>query len=796
MKHIIMSLCGLFISTQLFSQNSSLKGRVLDPENGRPLAGASVQLKNNTVITDEAGNFSIPCSDSSEIVISYVNYQPYVIKHVACGSEITVNMQQASQALNEVEITATSNSNKALLYQPQSIVKLSETELKRGNGLFLDDAINTNIPGVYMERRTSSAGQQFNIRGYGNGARGTNGVNSNFDTQGSKVYLNGIPVTDAEGITLMDDIDFGSVSNVEVLKGPSGHLYGLAIAGVVNLKTRQAEKGKVSVGQDALFGSYGLKRLTTHVELGGERSSVLINYGKQTFDGFMPHTAAHKDFVNVVGQFKPNEKQTIGTYVGFSNSYDERNGELTIGQYDTLNYSGNPSYIKNNAHSKIISFRAGVSHTYLFNKHFSNTTTVFGSGVNNNATSAGGYTDKLPVNYGFRTTLDLHYDLGTRFNISGITGMEAQEQDASTIGANMVADSSNLAGYNIVGSMRSNQATVSRTSTLFTDWTLNMPYAISLTAGVGLSNMYIELNDRFYVAANNKPVTRIPTRYKTSYNNMAAPHFALNKVISKQLSVYASYSMGYKAPVSSYFYIPTTGELNTALKPEVAQQYEAGVKGSLLKDKLQFQVAVFNAVFSNKMTAVAVPLNSVTTAYSYMVNGGAQNNKGLEVLVKYTAYQSETGIIKALKPFANFCYSDFKYENFKFQTLNAARTQVIETDYSGKTVAGVPPITANAGLDLLFKYGFYANVNYSYRDAMYFTSDNLNKTKAFGLLNAKAGFHYLFFKHLDAELHFGANNIAGTQYYYMVFLNQLPDAYLPAPNEINYFGGINLKYTF
>jgi iron complex outermembrane recepter protein len=30
----------------------------------------------------------------------------------------------------------------------------------------------------------------------------------------------------------------------------------------------------------------------------------------------------------------------------------------------------------------------------------------------------------------------------------------------------------------------------------------------------------------------------------------------------------------------------------------------------------------------------------------------------------------------------------------------------------------------------------------------------------------------------------------------MVFLNQLPDAYLPAPNEINYFGGVNLKYTF
>jgi iron complex outermembrane receptor protein len=130
-----------------------------------------------------------------------------------------------------VEITATSNPNKALLYQPSSITKLSPLELKRGTGLFLDDAINSNVPGVTMNRRTVSAGQQFNIRGYGNGVRGTNGINSNFDGQGYKVYLNGIAVTDAEGITLMDDIDFGSVGSVEVTKGPAGTLYGLPLQG-------------------------------------------------------------------------------------------------------------------------------------------------------------------------------------------------------------------------------------------------------------------------------------------------------------------------------------------------------------------------------------------------------------------------------------------------------------------------------------------------------------------------------------------------------------------------------------
>ena len=51
-------------------------------------------------------------------------------------------------------------------------------------------------------------------------------------------------------------------------------------------------------------------------------------------------------------------------------------------------------------------------------------------------------------------------------------------------------------------------------------------------------------------------------------------------------------------------------------------------------------------------------------------------------------------------------------------------------------------------------------------------------------------------KHFDLDIYFGADNITGTQYYYMVFLNQLPDAYLPAPDNTIFYGGIGLKYTF
>ena len=793
MKNIVYLFIFLCITNAGFSQ-TFLKGKVTDAATKTPLAGATISAGGKAIGTaDKGGVFSVDCSKFKEITISFVGYESKRQSIRNCKDQLMISLSAVNLTLDAVEITATSNLNKSLLYQPVSITKLNETEIKRGNGLFLDDAINSNIPGVTMQRRAVSSGQQFNIRGYGNGVRGTNGVSSNFDGQGSKVYLNGIPVTDAEGITVMDDIDFGSIGNVEVTKGPAGTLYGLAVAGVVNLNTIKPEKGKTSVGEEITVGSYDLQRYTTHFAMSTEHASLLVNYGRQRTDGYMVHTASRKDFVNIIGDFQPNDKQSINAYFGYSSSYDARAGELTIAQYEAKDYSGNPEYIKRNAHSEVISFRAGVGHTYRFSNAISNTTSVFGSGVSNNASSAGGWTDKSPVNYGFRSTLDMKFSLANGSSLSGITGIESQRQNAQIIGYNMVANPANPNAYWVIGAMRSNQTTITGTTSVFTEWTLALPKDLSVTAGIGLSNMRIELNDKFYVSGST-----LPTQFAKKYNGMASPHLAINKVFSKQVSVYASYSKGYKAPVSSYFFIPATGKLNTDLRPEVGDQFEIGTKGSLFLNTLTYQLALFNAVFSDKMSAIAVPLNgsTTTTAYTYVANSGKQDHKGIELLLKYIAYQSGNSFFSSVQPFANLAYSDFRYKGYSFQTLNAARTAAVIADYDGKPVAGVAKFTGNLGVDISTRPGLYGSITYLYKDGMPISSDGLNNTTSYSVLNSKVGFRRSLSAHCDLDLSFGINNMTNTQYPYMVFVNQLPDAYLPAPYNANYFGGIHFKYNF
>lgn len=785
----IMYLFAMLISSHGFSQQ--LKGRILDSYNNTPLYGATVSVSSKATTTDKDGRFSISCVPNAKLEVSFVGYENYSVIIKSCDNFLEIQLNPFSRNLDEVEITATSNANKSLLYQPSSITKLGETELDRGLSLYLDDAINANIPGVTFQRRSVSGGQQFNIRGYGGGSGGTSRISSNFDGQGYKVYLNGIPITDAEGITVLDDIDFNSIGNVEITKGPAGTLYGLADAGVVNLKTIKPENGTTSIGQDVLVGSYGTQRYTTHFEMANSNSSLLINYGHQQSDGYLLHNASHKDFVNIAGDFKVSQKESLNTYFGYSHSYDQRAGELTLTQYANKDYSGNPDYIIRNAHSELISFRAGLSHTYNFSKYFSNTTTVFGSGVTNNSSSAAGWTDKDPVNFGLRSTFDANIILKKGLMLSSITGIETQHQNAQTIGYGMVKNPLDTSGYYIIGAAKSNQYTTTGTTSIFTEWTLSMPEDISITAGLGMSNMNIQLNNRFYVANNTLPLT-----YSKTYDWMFSPHVAINKVFSRSFSVYGTYSKGYKAPTSSYFYIPSTGQVNTGLKPEIGNQFEIGTKGDLLNNKLSYQVAFFNAIFSNKFTAINV-LNATNTGtlYTYVANGGKQNDKGIEFLVKYTAYQSAKGFIKSVRPFANFTYSNFKYVDYTFHTKSSAGVDSA-INYNGKAVAGVGPFNFNAGMDIYLNHGFYGNVIFQYKDAFPITSDGLNKTSAYNLLNAKIGWAQNISRHIDVNLYFGIDNITNTQYPIFVFINQLPDAYLPGPLKANYYGGLSVKYKF
>lgn len=774
------------MAMSVYSQNNQLKGQVIDASTDLPLSNATIILNGKgKTITDSKGYFQLECQNEMQLLVSFIGFENFTLKVKNCTDFQTIYLNATTTIINEVGVVA-SQQEQSLLEIPEVINRVSIQELERNNGLYFDDAINANVPGVYMQRRGVSSGQQFNIRGYGSGV-GFKGANNNFDGQGYKVYLNNIPLTDAEGITVLDDIDFASVGNAEVVKGPNGTLYGLAIAGAIKLETKQAEEGEHSLQQKIMVGSYGLFRTTTQYQINNKKVSLMVNYGHQQSNGYMEHTESTKDFVNVMANFKISEKQSLNTYLGYSNSYDQRAGELTIEQFEVGEYVGNARYLKNNAHSELQSFRGGINHDYQILPWLKNSTSLFASSVLNNSSSAAGWTDKTPINYGLRSTLDFTFDFKNNWALNGIAGVEAQKQIANILGYGMSVNPIDTDGYNIIGDIRSNQLAKSSTYSYFTEWNLKMPYNFSFVAGLGVSSMGIDLHNNIYNPTNTKPVD-----VEGNYKNLISPHFALNKIFNNKVSVYTSYIKAYKAPVSSNIVLSTTGELNTGLKPEIGNQFEVGSKGDLFKNKLYYELALFNTIYKDKMTSVAVPLDSVTTGYTYIANGGSLNNKGVEVLLKYTINFNENNFFKSINPYANFTYSYFRYKDFAYQSLNQNK-EVLNNNFDGLAVAGVSPYVFNAGVDLLSKTGLYGNINYTFKSSMPITSDGLNNTVPYHLLNSKIGYQKRI-NQFGLDFYVGLNNITSTKYYTMVFVNQLSDAYIPGPRNINFYAGINLKY--
>jgi iron complex outermembrane receptor protein len=240
------------------------------------------------------------------------------------------------------------------------------------------------------------------------------------------------------------------------------------------------------------------------------------------------------------------------------------------------------------------------------------------------------------------------------------------------------------------------------------------------------------------------------------------------------------------------------------LKPEKADQFEIGTKGTLFNNRLVYQLALFHTKYADKMTSVAVPLNSTATAYSYVINGGEQDHKGIELALKYSIVKNDDGLFTNVTPFINFTYSDFKYgDNFIYVTGStvAARDTF---NYSGLNVFGVPKVMSAEGIDVTMKNGLYANFSHLYKGgvniAIEKTSNSpktfvLRTADSYNLLNGKIGFKRSLSSHFDLDAYFGINNITGVQYPIMVFVNQLPDAYIPAPPKAVFYGGINLKYN-
>ncbi|GAA4149696.1 TonB-dependent siderophore receptor [Chryseobacterium ginsenosidimutans] len=666
----------------------------------------------------------------------------------------------------------------------QSVETLSEEELNRNNPAAIDQTLST-MPGLQVDKRTNFGGQRLVVRGYGNDQK--------FNNWGVKAYWNNMPLTNAEGITILDDVDFAYVNNVEVIKGPAATMYGGGVGGVVRFYTRPDFTKGVTVSENALVGAFKTFQSRTQLNVADENYSVNAAYGHLETDGYRPNGSGLKNFFNVNGTVKLGKNDQLSFFGSQAYSYEHTSGQISYDDYYAGIDNGNPAYIRKNSGTKIKSTRVGLSNSVNILPNLRNYTTLFYYNGNTESISAGAYGVTSSPNVGLRSTFTLKNEFKDFENRLDF-GTEIQNSMSTTSSYRFTGSITNpLETTGISGASyfkyNNNQATY-----FAIDYVTYKPWSLTLLAGISANKTNYDRKDLYALPGliAGKKDQSFGKQYETAYT----PHFALQKEWKHQI-FNLSYSEGYNAPTASSSFINYTNTANNDLQPERAKMLDFSVHGLLLDTKLDYQVSLFRIDYSNKLTQLAIPNSNNQT---YWANTGSQKNSGLEVSIGYQ-YKNDNSFLSRVVPFVNLSYYDAKYKDFKTRLLGG------EQIYDHETVVGVPRNKYAVGLDLYTKPGFYLINTYNYLGNVYTDFANTNLVKGFGLLNSKLGYKKSFGK-FDLDAYIMGNNLTNQINYTFLFLgNSINDSDTgngypkglatdlnPGPNKAYFFYGLNLKY--
>lgn len=204
--------------------------------------------------------------------------------------EFTVTANKFTQKLNETGKTVTI---------------ISDSILRQSEGMTLGQVLNTQA-GITVAGANGNFGTLQTV--FMRGASAGNTL----------ILWNGMPISDPSnvdaGVFDMNLVPIEQIGRIEIVKSSQSTLYGSdAMAGVINIITREAKGNKFSPFVNLAFGSFNTRRATGGLTLNGKRIQGGIFVGLQNVGGF-------SDATDVLGtQEYDNDGSKSRSIMGFLN---------------------------------------------------------------------------------------------------------------------------------------------------------------------------------------------------------------------------------------------------------------------------------------------------------------------------------------------------------------------------------------------------------------------------------------------------------------------------------------------
>lgn len=241
----------LFIASPALAQTEQRLDGVVVDQDGRVIAGATVTLRTAArtyhTTTDLSGSFSVEhvSADVVTLEIAAEGYETASSEIRSPSEPITITL--ALRGISE-QVTVT-RAQTRLDETPASVVALSQTELATTAALTVDDRLR-QVPGFSLFRRAGSRTANPTTQGVSLRGIGASGASR------ALVLADGIPLNDPFGGWIYwGRVPAESIEQIEVLRGPSGDLYGSsAIGGVISILTRKPRE-QPTLSVDSSYGT-------------------------------------------------------------------------------------------------------------------------------------------------------------------------------------------------------------------------------------------------------------------------------------------------------------------------------------------------------------------------------------------------------------------------------------------------------------------------------------------------------------------------------------------------------------
>ncbi len=660
-----------------------------------------------------------------------------------CGFAAFTQSSDSTRLLSEVVVKSYA-ANKPITLVPASIAVVDSIQLQRFNNQSLVSAFNT-IAGVRMEER-SPGSYRIAIRG--------SSLRAPFGIRNVKFYWNGLPLTDGGGNTYLNLLDNASIEKIEVLKGPSGSLYGAGTGGVILLNGWSGKENQISVRSTS--GRYGLFNFQAVAQGSIDKTKVALTYAHQQSEGYRQNSSTNRDAFSLQLQHAIGDRGVLSSSLFYTDLFYQTPGGLTQAQYDA-----NPAQARTDAAGKKAAvynktFFGGLSYDHQWNEQWSIQVGAYGSITDFVNPSFLNYEKRKEENAGGR--VETHYSF-TNGSVKGkfTFGGEAQFFHSP------IRNYDNVQGN--TGTLLVEDEIDSRLLIGFGQLEVDLPQNYSITIG----SSYTFIDYKF-----NRLSSQPPIQQQRGFNPAFSPRVAILKKWNKNISVYGSVSEGFSPPTAAEVR-PSTSSFNDSLQAETGVNYELGAKGST--GRFSYEVALY--YFSLDQTIVVQRLNNA----DYFINSGNTDQKGAELTLAWTPFNNRHALLRSMK-----WWSSFTWNQYRFGTYNKNAI-----DFSGKQLTGVPPTIITGGVDLGLGKSFTFHSTIHYTDRIPLNDSNITNASDYLLLGAKLNYIPRFPGRQRINIWLGADNLLDQKYSLGNDLNAAGNRFYNAAAKRNYFVGLSFS---